>query len=126
MRDLWRKNQYSTIRACKNGIKECFQLDQKTIKHHFIQQILQHEHGIDEETLVQKTAESAGVDTHEHQENILAWIEYLVKTGHLKRSEHGITAEEASRLAFIHMVDERRRDLEGVAAMPQLWEFFRE
>lgn len=126
MRDLHRKRQYANTRDNKNSIEECLKLDQKTIKHHFIRQILEHEHGIDEETLVQKTAQSAGIDSHEHRENILAWIEYLVKTGHLKRSEHGITAEEASRLAFIHMVDERRRDLEAVSAMPQLWEFFRD
>lgn len=100
-------------------------MDDIELKHHFIQQILDHDAGIDQETLIQKTAQSAQVESHKHRESILDWINFLVSTGHLKRDGESITAEEASRLEFIHMVKERRRDWQYVGSSPQLTQFFR-
>lgn len=98
-------------------------MDQQAMKHHFLRQLLNHQ-GIDQEALVQKTSQSAGVSPDDHRENILDWINFLISTGHVKRAGETITPGDMNRLRLVHDIVETRRDFRAADADPQLVEFF--
>lgn len=99
-------------------------MDHQAVKHHFLRQLLNHHQGIDQEALVQKSSQSAGVSPDDHRENILDWINFLISTGHVKRAGETITPDDMNRLRVVHDVVEARRDFRAVGADPQLVEFF--
>lgn len=99
-------------------------MDEKTLKNHFLQQLIHHHQGTDAETLVQKTADSAGVHPDACRENILDWINYLTATGHLKHQGETISAAEVSHLQAVHEHLEMRRDARSTMSNPNLMNFF--
>lgn len=99
-------------------------MDNQTLKHHLLKQLIHHHQGVDPETLVQKTAHSAGVHPDEHRSNILDWINWLTVTGHLKRQGDTLTPADLSRLRSMHDVTEAHRELPAFLVDPQLMRFF--
>ena len=45
------------------------------------------------------------------------WIANLIEAGHVHRNGDGVSAGEASRLAYEKMVRERRWDMEGAMSL---------
>ena len=99
-------------------------MDNQTLKHHLLKQLIHHHHGADPETLIQSTADSAGVHPADHRDNILDWLNWLTVTGHLKRDGDTLTPADLSRLQALHDMVEARRELPGAVIDPQLMDFF--
>ncbi len=99
-------------------------MDEQNLKHHFLKQLIHHHQGADAETLVQKTADSAGVHPDTCRENVLDWINYLTATGHLKHQGETISAAEVSHLQAVHEQLERRADARASMSNPALMSFF--
>lgn len=104
---------------------EGYALEEHTLKHHFLTQLLHHHQGVSQEDLVQKTSDSAGMHPDEHRGNILDWINFLVTTGHLKRRGDTITPADIARLEKVHKMREQTHDMWAAQAVdPRLMEFF--
>lgn len=99
-------------------------MDAQTLKHHFLKQLIHHHQGADAETLVQKTADSAGVHPDACRENVLDWINYLTVTGHLKHKGDTITAADVNHLEAVHRAIEVQRDAVASMSNPALLTFF--
>jgi hypothetical protein len=99
-------------------------MDNQTLKHHLLKQLIHHHEGADVETLVQKTAESAGVQPDAHRDNIIDWLNWLTVTGHIKHKGDTLAPSDLSRLQAIHDMTEIRRDLPLARLDPQLINFF--
>lgn len=99
-------------------------MDEQNLKHHLLKQLIHHHQGADAETLVQKTADSAGVHPDACRENVLDWINYLTATGHLKHKGDTITAADVSHLQAVHEHLEMRRDAAVSMSSPALMSFF--
>lgn len=99
-------------------------MDEHILKHHFLKQLIHHQQGADHETLVQKTAESAGVDPDTCRGNILDWINDLTVTGHLKHKGDVITAADVRHLQAIHNAIELEDNAAAVWRDPELAQFF--
>ncbi len=99
-------------------------MDNQTLKHHLLKQLIHHHEGADSETLVQKTADSAGVHPNDHRDNIIDWLNWLTVTGHLKRKGDTLSPSDLSRLQALHDMTEARRELPAAVMDPQLMNFF--
>lgn len=55
------------------------------MKHHLLDHLVHHKEGIHQDQLVQKVANSAGVNVEEHRATIVSWVDHLVKAGHVSR-----------------------------------------
>ena len=99
-------------------------MDEHLLKYHFVKQLLVYQQGADPETLVDRTAKSAGVHPDAHRDNILDWINYLTATGHLRRKGDVITPDDVSHLEAIHRMMEIRRNVRALKVDPALLRFF--
>lgn len=99
-------------------------MDNQSLKHHLLKQLIHHHQGADQETLVQKTADSAGVHPDDHRDNIIDWLNWLTVTGHVKRKGDTLTPADVSRLQALHDIREVHRDGTATFIDPQLMNFF--
>lgn len=99
-------------------------MDNKTLKRHLIKQLIHHHEGTDTETLVKKTAESAGVDAAMHRTNIIDWLNWLTVTGHVKHDGDTLSPTDVRKMRAFHDLTEIERD-ESVARIdPTLVDFY--
>ena len=99
-------------------------MDNQTLKHHLLKQLIHHHQGTDPETLVQTTADSAGVHAQDHRDNIIDWLNWLTVTGHLKHKGDALAPADLSRLQALHDMTEARREVPAATVDPQLMNFF--